>query len=94
MEFRLNKIDTDLRRKVNEAINEGKVHPKKEIQINKDKEQEESKEQAKEYKDIKVQKKKKIIVDAEKTCDVNIDGFIGDDKELKLKKGIYLDVKK
>jgi len=94
MEFRLNKIDTDLRRKVNEAANEGKVHPKKEIQVNKDKEQEEPKEQAREYKAVKIQKKKNIIIDAEKTCNVNIDGFIGDEKELKLKKGIFLDIKK
>ncbi|WP_163193279.1 hypothetical protein [Clostridium thermarum] len=35
MEFRLNKIDTDLRKKINDATAEGKVHTKKGISIDK-----------------------------------------------------------
>jgi len=98
MEYRLNKIDTDLRRKINEAASESKIHPKKEIQINKDKEQKSGQQQAqeykKEYKDEKQNKIKKIIIDAEKTLNVNIDGFISDEKDSKLKKGMFLDTKK
>jgi len=98
MEYRLNKIDTDLRRKINEAANEGKVHPKKSIQINKDKEEKSGQQNAEEYKEEykgdKQNKNKKIIIDAEKTLNVNIDGFISDDKDTKLKKGMFLDIKK
>ena len=96
MEYRLNKIDTDLRRKVNEAADESKVHPKKNIQINKDREQRSGQQHAEEYKrEYKDEgKKRKIIIDAEKTLNVKIDGFISEDKELKLKKGMFLDIKK
>jgi hypothetical protein len=38
MEYRVNKIDTDLRRKINEERSEDKIHNKKGININKDKE--------------------------------------------------------
>ena len=37
MEFRLNKIDTDLRQKINDQTREGKVHTKKGISIDKHK---------------------------------------------------------
>ena len=98
MEYRLNKIDTDLRRKINEAASESKIHSKKEIQINKDKEEKSGQQQAQEYrnesKHEKRTKNKKIIIDAEKTLNVNIDGFISDDKDTKLKKGMFLDIKK
>jgi len=98
MEYRLNKIDTDLRRKINEAASESKIHPKKEIQVNKDKEEKNGRQQAEEYKEEykhgKQNKNRKIIINAEKICNVNIDGFIGDEKELKIKKGIFLDIKK
>jgi hypothetical protein len=38
MEYRINKIDTDLRQKINEERSEDKIHNKKGININKDKE--------------------------------------------------------
>ena len=37
MEFKLNKIDTDLRQKINAETSEGKIHTKKGISVNKDK---------------------------------------------------------
>jgi hypothetical protein len=41
MEFKLNKIDTDLRQRINEERSEDKIHNKKGININKDKNKEE-----------------------------------------------------
>lgn len=38
MEYRVNKIDPDLRKKIGDARGEGKIHTKKGITINKDKE--------------------------------------------------------
>ena len=38
MEYRVNKIDPDLRQKINEERNEERIHTKKGININKDKE--------------------------------------------------------
>ena len=37
MEYRINKIDPDLRQKINEERNEEKIHNKKGINVNKDK---------------------------------------------------------
>lgn len=39
MEFKLNKIDTDIRQRINDATKEGKVHGKEDIHVNKDKNQ-------------------------------------------------------
>jgi hypothetical protein len=36
MEFQLNKIDTDIRKKIQEEIKENKVHPGKNINVKKD----------------------------------------------------------
>jgi hypothetical protein len=36
VEFRLNKIDTDIRQKINEKAREGKIHAKNEISVNTD----------------------------------------------------------
>jgi hypothetical protein len=41
MEFKLNKIDKDLRQRINEERSEDKIHNKKGININKDKNKEE-----------------------------------------------------
>jgi hypothetical protein len=44
MEFKLNKIDKDLRQRINEERSEDKIHNKKGININKDKNKEEKNE--------------------------------------------------
>lgn len=92
MEYRLNKIDTDLRQKVNDMTKEGKVHSKKEIKISKDKGgQEENKNFKEVYK--KVDKKKvKICVDATKKEDLGIEAE--KDRDENSPKGIFLDVRK
>ncbi|MCM8710959.1 hypothetical protein M2651_07960 [Clostridium sp. SYSU_GA19001] len=80
MEYRLNKIDTDLRQKINESTKEGKVHGTKNISINKDK-----KEEKKEKKDYSLKRYKatqKFSVEAVKTVVQNSS------------KGSFIDVKK
>jgi hypothetical protein len=44
MDFKLNKVDMELRYKINEERSEDKVHNKKGININKDKNKDEKKE--------------------------------------------------
>jgi hypothetical protein len=51
MEYRINKIDTDLRQKINEERSEGKVHNKKGININKDRESTKENPKHKDFKD-------------------------------------------
>jgi broad specificity polyphosphatase/5'/3'-nucleotidase SurE len=83
MEYRLNKIDPDLRQKINDAAREGKVHGTKNIAINKDKQQEKKKN--KDYKLEQYNKNNKLVVDAVKAESIETH----EDS-----KGVYLDVKK
>lgn len=103
MEFRLNKIDMDLRKKLQEETIEGKIHRKKEIVIEntnyKQKKQKNKKHSNKEkennqFKDI-VKKSKKITIDTVKFKSYKVDA----EKDLSLNKskaskGIFLDIKK
>jgi hypothetical protein len=57
MEYRINKIDTDLRRKINEERSEDKIHNKKGINISKDK------ENAKENMEHKASKGNEKVID-------------------------------
>jgi len=98
MEFRLNKIDTDLRQKINDQTREGKVHTKKGISIDKHKyeerrEQKNDKRNPKEKFDIeKYTKNKKITIDAVKVEEIDIEA----EKEDALKnadeyRGVFID---
>jgi uncharacterized protein (DUF2344 family) len=88
MEYRLNKIDTDLRQRINDATKEGKVHSKKEIVINKD-----TKKQ-KGYSLKRYNRKKKLIVGAVKPENIEVEAFKEGMKEKDLPKGTYIDIKK
>jgi hypothetical protein len=92
MEYRLNKIDTDLRQKINDAAKEGIVHGTKNITINKDKPKEEKKN--KNYKLEHYDKNKKLMIYAIKTENVEIDAFKEKVEAEEGSKGIYLDIKK
>lgn len=96
MNFLLNKIDTDIRRKLYEKTKDGKVHRKSTISINKDSEKQ-KKKFFKEYVKEEAMKKDKgkitinvskvkeptISLKAEKEEDINLLG-----------RGTFLDVKK
>jgi hypothetical protein len=92
MEYRLNKIDTDLRQKINDAAKEGLVHSTKSIVVNKDK-----KHEKKKYNDYKLEnhdKNKKLLVDAVKADNLEINAFKEKIESEEKSKGNYLDVKK
>ena len=90
MEYKLNKIDTDLRIKVNEMSKSGVVHTKKDITVNKDKNKNEDKN--KEQKEFKLSNynNKKIVVEAEMKNEVEVEGFY-EEKELEPTLGRFLD---
>lgn len=92
MEYKLNKIDTELRQLVNDATKEGKVHGNKETyKVNKDKKERNKKEYSEELKkELEKQKKKKIVVDAVKVQTVKVEAVRS--KESKdLSSGRFLD---
>lgn len=91
----LNKIDNDIRRKINEKTRDGKVHRKQKIEVNKDGEKD--RKNFEQYiEQEKSSEKKKIIVDAVKLEEGNIS--LNGEKEESLKNlgsfGTFLDVKK
>lgn len=93
MNFLLNKIDTDLRRKVFERTRDGKVHRKSQIYIYKDTE----KNKKKTFEDYIKEDidKKKIIIEATRDVEPNIK--IEAEKEadkIIAPYGSFLDVKK
>lgn len=71
MEFKLNKIDTDIRKKMQEEIKEDKVHSGKGINIKKDL-KEEKKDYIQEEK-VKEIEKKFITIDGMKYSNRNMD---------------------
>ncbi|KEI16203.1 hypothetical protein Z961_06735 [Clostridium haemolyticum NCTC 8350] len=94
MEYKLNKIDTELRQMVNDSTKEGKVHGNKETyKVDKDKKERNKKNYGEQLKKQLFKKnKKKIIVDAVKIKSVKVDAFR--DKESKnLIRGRFLDTK-
>lgn len=101
MEFKLNKIDTEIRQRVNDATKEGKVHTKNDIVISKDK-REQKKKDKNDFKHelTKYNKRgKKMTITAFKvdTMEVNAyrDGTHKDSAENeKLAPGMLLDVRK
>lgn len=102
MEFRLNKIEPDLRQKINEETKEGKVHSKKGIAINKDKSEERqrrNKEQQKPKEKFNLSKYvkegKKITINAIKTSEISIKAEKQDEEKLQnLYKGVFIDAVK
>ncbi len=92
MEYRLNKIDTDLRQKINDATREGLVHGTKNIAINKDKQREKKERNQNGLKHHN--KNKKLFVDALKAENVEIEAFKEKTEAKENVKGMFLDIKK
>lgn len=94
MEFKLNKIDTDIRKKMQEDIKEEKVHSGKGINIKKDIKDEKSRYQE----DLKENEREKryITIEGVKYHNKNIDVKVEKVEELKEdnSKGRILDKKK
>ncbi|SUY47499.1 Uncharacterised protein [Clostridium putrefaciens] len=100
MEFRLNKIDSELRNEINSKTKEGKVHSKEDISINKDLEQGKEgtgqqlqKEEVDSFKHIK--KDNKIFVSAVKVQDIEVKATKDHKSTTKeIYKGSLLDIRK
>ncbi|ADK14024.1 MULTISPECIES: hypothetical protein [Clostridium] len=100
MEFRLNKIDPEVRRRVKETTSAGKVHNKSGIFINKDykgqkkNSQGDFKAELTKYKQGK--SKKRIFVEASKVEEVQVKAFKEDKENISTndERGNILDVKK
>jgi hypothetical protein len=96
VEFRLNKIDPDVRQKINEATKEGKIHSKGSfLQVSKDANQKNGngKESFKE-KFQKYDKKSKIVIKAMKVQHIEVNGYIDDEEEKVTTRGMFLDIRK
>lgn len=92
MEFKLNKIDTDIRQRINDATKEGRVHGKEDIQVNRDKNQENKpkfqlpeKNAKKKFSDLVIEASK------EKDKDVKIDAENEDSSSVL---GRFIDIRK
>lgn len=98
MEFRLNKIDPEVRQKVNETTSAGKIHTKTGIVINKDSKKNKEDNEADFEEELKKQKKrekKKISVEAIKVEEVQIPAYKeADSSSEDENRGHFLDVRK
>lgn len=97
MEFRLNKIDLDVRQKINDATKEGKIHSKGNfLKVSKDANQRNG--NGKEFNKEKFQKydkKGKIVIKAIKVQNIEVNGYIDDEEEKKVTtRGMFLDIRK
>jgi hypothetical protein len=92
VEYRLNKIDTDLRQKINDAAKSGKVHGAKNITVDKDKNKKNNEQKGNNSGSYK--KLNKLIVDASKVENIQVDAFKESSQTKDKTKGNYLDIKK
>lgn len=98
MEFKLNKIDMELRQQVKDATKNGKVHKKQDIIIeNNENQSNNKKRQNDKYSFKKYDKKdKKLTVEVVKTENAEVEAFFMNEQEKykNFKIGIFLDVRK
>ncbi|GFZ30984.1 hypothetical protein CSC2_15100 [Clostridium zeae] len=101
MDFKLNKIDTDLREKLKEQTRDGKVHSKDGIKIETQVDSYKYREPNKQKKKDKHKESFKEIIKEQKT--VTVDGYKPDTVEVQVVKekdskenyrGVFIDVKK
>lgn len=94
MEFKLNKIDTELRQQVQDSTKEGLIHRKKEIIINKDSKEENKEKFQQSLKKYSKKNTKKLSVTAEKIEEVIVEAFIDNDSKKEATRGRFLDIKR
>lgn len=94
MEFKLNKIDTELRQQVQDSTKEGLIHRKKEIIISKDAKEENKEKFQQSLKKHSKKDSKKFSVEAEKIEEVTVEAFIDKDSKEKTSRGRFLDIKR
>lgn len=103
MEYKLNKIDTDIRNTINEQTKEGKIHSKQSVQINNEglkgsgnRNKEKHKEKKKEAFSISkyVIGKKFVEVKAYKSESIEVDVQKEEDKNKGSGKGLFIDIRR
>lgn len=98
MEFRLNKIDPEVRDRVKEITSPGKIHTKAEVLVNKDTKKSKEDNQAEFEDELKRQskkKKKKLFVQAVKLDEVQVPAYKeADNSSEDENRGHFLDVRK
>ncbi|WP_027625838.1 hypothetical protein [Clostridium lundense] len=98
MEYKLNKIDTDIRQRIEDSTKEGLVHRKQEIEINKDSNKHSKREnfsdELKKHSKKNAQKSKRLFIQAEKIDEVKVEGYINEDEKNNFSSGRFLDIKR
>ncbi|MFL0246790.1 hypothetical protein [Candidatus Clostridium stratigraminis] len=90
MEYKVNKIDTERRKEINEAAKEGIIHGYENISIYKNKEREDS---SPGKSSSQTTSNKKLLIDATKAEELEIEAY-KEETEVTTTKGTLLDVKK
>ncbi|MCY6370420.1 hypothetical protein [Clostridium ganghwense] len=93
MEYRLNKIDMEIRQIVNDSAKEGKVHGSK-VTEKVDKDKKKNKEETFKKKLLKNKGKKRIMVDAVKLNNVKIEAIKEERVQKSISTGRFLDITK
>ncbi|MCT8976136.1 hypothetical protein N4T77_05950 [Clostridium sp. CX1] len=100
MEYRLNKVDPELRQRIKETTKPGKIHNKAEIAVNTDSKNKNKKDgtefssELEKQKKEKEENKKKITIEAVKLEEVNIPAFKEPESSKDEMRGNILDVRK
>ncbi|WP_125152130.1 hypothetical protein [Clostridium rectalis] len=99
MEYKLNKIDTELRKRIEDTTKEGLIHRKKEIIIKKDghkREKDKSEDFRNSLKRYSKEKKdnKKFFIEALKVENVKVEAFIEEKDKQNTSTGRFLDIKR
>jgi len=96
MEFKLNKIDVEIRQRVKDTTKSGVVHRKDSITVNKDRDPKDNSKNYEEFKGklLKYKKKHKITVGAYRNTQYEIEVFKETLEKEQEKIGNYIDTKK
>ncbi|MBC8062821.1 MAG: hypothetical protein H7Y18_19490 [Clostridiaceae bacterium] len=93
MEFKLNKIDPELRARINASTKEGKIH-KQDSHLDVNKDRADGEKNKKSYSSNEQKSGNTLFVEAIKIKDINIEVFVDSDDEKRFSKGIILDIKR
>lgn len=95
MEYKLNKIDTEIRQKIQDTTKEGFIHSKQQVLINKDKKKQGNQSFKNSLKKFaKKDDGKKICIDAEMVEEVEVEAFIKEEEKNNALSGRFLDIKR
>lgn len=99
MEYKLNKVDVEIRQRINDKTKDGVIHTKDGLLVDTEQNKKEKKKLNwnNESEENKHNSKEKIIVEAVKAIDekeIKIDAFKNSNEEKDIKRGTFLDIRK